>query len=74
MQNHATLKSKTRRVVLARDLNSQLLYVEPGYGHNQFALSKLRRKASHMVIQQFKGNLVTLFFHMFNAHSSISPL
>jgi hypothetical protein len=74
MQNHATLKSKTRQVVLARDLNSQLLYVEPGYGHNQFALSKLRRKASHMVIQQFKGNLVTLFFHTFNAHSSISPL
>jgi hypothetical protein len=56
MQNYATLNARTRTCGLARDLNAQPLYIQPGYGHNKDTLAKLCRKACHMIIQQFRGN------------------
>ena len=55
MQNHSNLKSRTRKCGLARSLNTSPLYVDGRYSHNTECLSKLRRKACHMIIQEFRG-------------------
>ena len=53
MQNHIYLKTKTRKVELARNLNSTPLYVHHGFEHSVAVLQQLRTKARHMIIQQF---------------------
>jgi hypothetical protein len=59
MQNNTNLKTRTRRCELARSLTTVPLYVQPGYGHNLPALSKIGKTATHMIIQQFRGKLIT---------------
>jgi hypothetical protein len=55
MQAYTNLKCKTRKCDLARNLNAVPLYVQSGYGHNVECLAKLRKTASHMIIQEFRG-------------------
>jgi hypothetical protein len=73
MQNHVALKARTRKCDLARSLNAQPLYIQPRYGHNKHVLVKLRQKACHMVIQQFRRKYTILlnlayYVYFYNSH------